>query len=187
MKFPRFLAFGSSLSGLESKPKTYRLVDSGLPRLSEAKTPELPTVGPTGPLAATAGKARSPFSPVGLTPRRREGVIRQLWGRLSDWACSWIPARKPSRIAVQTELSLDAVRPLRSRLMDDDLKVVMEKNVPVKPAVAVVDTTPLAIEAPAAPSPEPFEGMMRRTRWNRLSGWFRPAEKEKNAEKLAKG
>jgi hypothetical protein len=62
-------------------------------------------------------------------------------------------------------------------LIDDDVKVVMGTKAPAEPKVTLVATSPPAIETPVTSPPEPFERMIRRSRWNRLSGWFRPAEK----------
>src|SRR5262245_30664832 len=127
MKFSRPFIFGSWLMGLESKPKTYRVVGAGVPRLGEPARPAL--TNPTTPELFSSSGVAGPTS-VPQVPASARTATAGFWKRLCQLITKRVTVMSrrshPSLAAIQTELRLDAVRPLRSRLIDDDLQVVRD-------------------------------------------------------------
>jgi hypothetical protein len=157
MKLAKLLGAGSSFFG-GGKTVAYRLSRGGsLPKFNEGKNPFAPklaeaaTASPQEPGAAPATApapkapavsafkpAAEPVSPPAAPPEPK--VARTGWTmRLNPFRAP-APAPAPAPSAIQTELSLDAVKVLHNDLADADVEVV-----PVKARA----------EAPPMPPPLP--------------------------------
>lgn len=184
MGFTQLLAASRSLRNIKDGPSRYRMSQAHLlPKFGADKSAEKgqPPAADGGTGMSEPVAALAPTIPVADTPRELEpakppitkAVLAEAAKRLrpfAGWSLFRNPfgglARKTVVAPVQTELSLDAVRPVRSRLGDEDFEPVRT------PRAALRATVTATKAAPVRPAVNAIESRWRqwKARWFGASG-----------------
>ena len=146
MGLMRLLTVGRSWSEVKNEPHRYKLRTDGWPRFGY----EAP---PAWKQTTTSSKPRVETEMKTETMTANSDVV-QAFPR-GRWTLGAKPAPRARPAAVQGELSLDRVKPVRNDLSDTDLELV-----PAKPVVKVrepqnVFAAPMPTPAPAAAAATP--------------------------------
>jgi hypothetical protein len=190
MSLIKLLSVSKTFAGGTSQPGRYKMAEQGLlPKFAPvgrpvSLAPKLKTVQPaakkefaaarldrSGSLAEKLPESAGPAPAAAMTPRAalasavRVGSGGTNWFRLGKNPFVNRPAKGPNAVTpVQSELSLDAVKPLRNDLSDSDLEVV--------PAKAELKT-----KARLAPRQRLFKPELAGLAWSRWTARFFNSER----------
>lgn len=194
MGLMQLLTVGRSLGRISDEPSRYKMTQQSLlPKFGSVNAPENRARGvseTTNPVVTRANAAEANVcSAAAINDRKQMNAVQPELERKSApnaavpkpafprgrWTFFRSPfSRKPkpealSAVPVQSELSLDAVKPVRNDLCDSDLELVQaarrRAEVPAQPAAPVT-------VAPAAPPPPPEPVAAEGAAWNRIKNQF---------------
>jgi hypothetical protein len=163
MALMNLLTAGRSLSEARERPHRYKVRSGALPKFGNAGAPAAAT------RSSFAASERSENA-VGSQPMNSNTVsVQKLPGMpvLGEWARKislFKPARPTAaRLAVQGELSLDRVKPVRNDLSDSDLELVaVTKRAQIAPSVVKIESVDVPV-VKAVPLLARVRGLFQRT------------------------
>lgn len=153
MGLMQLLTVGRSLSEAREQPHRYKLKSRGLPKLGNADrgtaigTKDFET-GKALQLGSEVGRERAAGEP--MKTEAVAGQVVQSTGQnpfpRGRWTLNPFKSEKPaSRPAIQGELSLDKVKPVRNDLSDSDLELVAAAKSQPAPAVVKIESEEVPI------------------------------------------
>jgi hypothetical protein len=198
MGLMQLLTVGRSLDRISDEPSRYKMTQQTLlPKFGSVNAPENRARGvseTTNPVIApaAAGKAKAESATARNDRKKMNAVQPEMERKVAPEGVApkpafprgrWTLFRNPfakvpkpeaaTRAPVQSELLLDAVKPVRNDLSDSDLELVQaaRRSAEVKVPVPSATPAPASVSpAPAAPEAEPVaaDGVV----WNRIKNQF---------------
>jgi hypothetical protein len=165
MALMNLLTAGRSLSEARERPHRYKVRSGALPKFGNAGAPGAATKS-----AASFAASERSENAVESQPMNSNTVsVQKLPGMpvLGEWARKinlFKPARpRAERLAVQGELSLDRVKPVRNDLSDSDLELVKVTRRPeATPSVVKIESVDVPV-VKAVPLLARVRGLFQRT------------------------